>query len=243
MTTEIDGAALAVFLFLLGLVTALGFGAARWRRPKTLAHLEEWGLGGRQFGTWITWFLIGGDIYTAYTMVAVPALVYATGAYGFFAMPYAILVYPFVFAVMPLLWRVAKKNNHVTAADVVYGRYGHRPLELAVALTGMIATMPYIALQLIGIETVFHALALKGELPLVAAFLILALNTYTSGLRAPALIAVVKDTLIYIVVIVTIFLIPLKLGGYGAVFEAAGTAFKAKGSGGLLLSPGQSRPM
>jgi SSS family solute:Na+ symporter len=87
MTAEIDWAALAVFLVLLGLVTALGFGAARWRRPKTLAHLEEWGLGGRQFGTWITWFLIGGDIYTAYTMIAVPALVYATGAFGFFAIP------------------------------------------------------------------------------------------------------------------------------------------------------------
>jgi SSS family solute:Na+ symporter len=73
MTAEIDWAALAVFLVLLGLVTVLGFGAARWRRPKTLAHLEEWGLAGRQFGTWITWFLIGGDLYTAYTMIAVPA--------------------------------------------------------------------------------------------------------------------------------------------------------------------------
>ena len=210
MTAEIDWAALAVFLVLLGLVTALGFGAARWRRPKTLAHLEEWGLGGRQFGTWITWFLIGGDLYTAYTMIAVPALVYATGAFGFFAIPYAILVYPFVFAVMPILWRVAKKNNHVTAADVVYGRYRYRPLELAVAITGVIATMPYIALQLIGIETVFHALGIKGELPLVAAFLILALNTYSAGLRAPALIAIVKDTLIYIVVLAAISLVPYK---------------------------------
>lgn len=242
MTSEIDFAALAVFLFLLGLVMALGFLAARWRRPKTLSHIEEWGLGGRQFGTWITWFLIGGDIYTAYTMIAVPALVYATGAYGFFALPYTILVYPFVFAVMPILWQVAKKNNHVTAADVVYGRYGHRPLELAVALTGVLATMPYIALQLIGIETVFHALGIKGKLPLVAAFLILALNTYSSGLRAPALIAIVKDTLIYIVVIVAILLVPYKLGGYGAVFEAAGAAFEAKGSGGLLLNPSQFAP-
>jgi solute:Na+ symporter, SSS family len=103
--------------------------AARWRRPKTLAHLEEWGLGGRQFGTWITWFLIGGDIYTAYTMIALPALVYATGAFGFFAIPYTILVYPFVFAVMPILWQAAKKNNYMTAADAVYGRYGSRPLE------------------------------------------------------------------------------------------------------------------
>ncbi len=242
MTSDIDFAALAVFVFLLGLVMAMGFMAARWRRPKTLANLDEWGLGGRQFGTWITWFLIGGDIYTAYTMIAVPALVYATGAYGFFALPYTILVYPFVFAVMPILWQVAKKYNNVTAADIVYGRYGYRPLELAVALTGVIATMPYIALQLIGIETVFHALGIQGKLPLVAAFLILALNTYSSGLRAPALIAIVKDILIYIVVIAAILLVPYKLGGYGAVFEAAGAAFEAKGAGGLLLTPSQFAP-
>jgi solute:Na+ symporter, SSS family len=242
MTAEIDWAALAVFVFFFGLVTVLGFAAAHWRRPKTLDNLDEWGLGGRQFGTWITWFLIGGDLYTAYTMIAVPALVYATGAYGFFAVPYTVLIYPFVFAVMPVLWQTAKKNNHVTAADVVYGRYGNRPLELAVALTGVLATMPYIALQLIGMETIIEALGVKGELPLVAAFLILALYTYASGLRAPALIAFVKDTMIYIVVLAAIALIPFKLGGYGAVFEAAAAAFKAKGSGGILLAPAQYAP-
>jgi SSS family solute:Na+ symporter len=239
MTAEIKYPALAVFLFFFGLVTVMGFFAARWRRPKTLAHLDEWGLGGRQFGTWITWFLIGGDIYTAYTMIAVPALVYAVGAYGFFALPYTIIIYPFVFVVMPLLWKTAKDNHYVTAADVVHGRYGSRPLELAVALTGVIATMPYIALQLIGMETVIQALGLKGEIPLILAFLILAFYTYSSGLRAPALIAFVKDIMIYIVVIAATVLIPAKLGGYGAVFHAADAAFKAKGSGGILLLPAQ----
>src|SRR6266849_10170746 len=157
MRTDIDQTALAVFMFFFVVVTVMGFVAARWRRPKTLAHLDEWGLGGRQFGTWITWFLVGGDFYTAYTVIAVPALVYAVGAYGFFALPYTIIVYPFVFAVMPRLWQVAKENDHVTAADVVHGRNGSRALELAVALTGVIATMPYIALQLIGIAAVVKA--------------------------------------------------------------------------------------
>src|SRR5215468_3353907 len=123
MKTDIDSTALAVFLFFFALVTVMGFVAAKWRRPKTLAHLDEWGLGGRQFGTWITWFLIGGDFYTAYTVIAVPALVYAVGAYGFFALPYTIIVYPFVFAVMPALWRAAKRAGHVTAPDVVYAKY------------------------------------------------------------------------------------------------------------------------
>jgi len=135
-----DPAALAVFLFFFILITVMGFAAARWRRPRTLARLDEWGLGGRRFGTWITWFLVGGDFYTAYTVIAVPALVYAVGAYGFFALPYTIIVYPLVFAVMPLLWQVAKQNGHVTAADVVHGRYGSRGLELAVAITPVAAT-------------------------------------------------------------------------------------------------------
>src|SRR5258708_15060571 len=133
MRTEVDGTALAVFLFFFGLVTVMGFVAARWRRPRTLARLDEWGLGGRQFGTWITWFLVGGDFYTAYTVIAVPALVYTVGAYGFFPPPYTIIVYPFGFWVMPKLWRVAKDSGAVTAAHVVHGTYNSRGLELPVA--------------------------------------------------------------------------------------------------------------
>src|ERR1700736_3634034 len=160
MTTDVDNTALAVFLFFFALVTVMGFVAARWRRSKTLAHLDEWGLGGRQFGTRITWFLVGGDFYPAYTVIAVAALVYSVGAYGFFALPYTIIVYPFVFAVMPRLWQVAKNNGYVTAADVVPGRYGSARAQLAGATTGVVATMPYIALQLIGMATAIKALGL-----------------------------------------------------------------------------------
>ncbi len=239
MTTEIDPTALAIFIFFFALVTVMGFVAARWRKPETLAHIDEWGLGGRKFGTWITWFLVGGDFYTAYTVIAVPALVYTVGAYGFFALPYTIVVYPFVFMVMPVLWKRAKDNGYVTAADVVHGQYGSRALELAIALTGVIATMPYIALQLVGMTAVFKSLGLHGELPLAIAFIILALYTYSAGLRAPALIAFVKDIMIYIVVIAAIALIPIKLGGYANVFAAADADFQAKGAGSLLLGGNQ----
>ena len=240
--STLDWPALGVFAFFFALVTILGFIAARWRKPATLAHIDEWGLGGRQFGTWITWFLVGGDFYTAYTVIAVPALVYSAGAYGFFALPYTILVYPVVFFIMPRLWAVAARAGHVTAADVVHAQYGSRPLELAVALTGVLATMPYIALQLIGMEVVIKALGLSGEIPLVIAFAILALYTYSAGLRAPALIAFVKDIMIYIVVIAAVSIIPLRLGGYGAVFAAAEAGFKARGSGSTVLTPGQYLP-
>jgi len=245
-SSSINWTALGVFIFFFALVTVMGFWASRWQSGGSAnkgAHLDEWGLGGRNFGTWITWFLVGGDFYTAYTVIAVPALVYAVGAYGFFALPYTILVYPIVFLIMPKLWHAAHKAGHVTAADVVFGRYKSRKLELAIALTGVVATMPYIALQLIGMEVVIKALGITGELPLLAAFVILALYTYSAGLRAPALIAFVKDLMIYIVVLVAVVLVPMKLGGYGIVFNSAREAFAAKGGmTGLTLKPAQFLP-
>lgn len=112
-----NSTAISVFLLCFGLVTVLGFVAARWRSGD-LAHLDEWGLGGRRFGTLVTWFLLGGDLYTAYTFVAVPALVFGAGALGFFAVPYSSLIYVFGFMVFPKLWRLSKRHGYVMLADM-----------------------------------------------------------------------------------------------------------------------------
>jgi len=224
-----DPVAVTIFVTLFALVTVLGFVAAGWRRGD-LNQLHEWGLGGRRFGSVVSWFLLGGDLYTAYTFIAVPALVFGAGATGFFAMPYTILVWPILFVVLPRLWSVCRRHGYVTAADFVRARFGSRSLALAVAVTGIVATMPYIALQLVGIEVVIAALGLNVtahiggvtvDLPLLAAFAILATYTYSSGLRAPAMIAVVKDILIYGTVLAVIIIVPAQLGGFGAIFAAA----------------------
>jgi SSS family solute:Na+ symporter len=245
--------ATAVFVFFFAVVTVMGFMASRWKSGP-LDVLNEWGLGGRRFGSWISWFLIGGDLYTAYTVIAVPAIIYAIGAYGFFAVPYTILIYPLLFVAFPRLWAVTHKHQYITAGDFIFGRYGNRWLELAVCFTGIVATMPYIALQLVGMERVIQALGFAGQgwlshLPLTIAFVILALYTYSSGLRAPAMIAFVKDTMIYIFVIAAVVYIPTQLGGYGAIFDAAGAVLDKKmaDSGGkiaagLILQPAQVMP-
>ncbi len=228
--THVNAVTLTIVIILFLLVTVIGFAAARWRRAEDLLHLNEWGLGGRRFGSFVTWFLLGGDLYTAYTFIAVPALVFASGAIGFFALSYTVMVFPIVFVFAPRLWSVAKVHNYVTPADFVRGRYGSRGLSLAVAVTGILATMPYIALQLVGIEAVLTVMGLGGsssnefvkDLPLLIAFVILAAYTFVSGLRAPALIAFVKDTLIYVMVIVAIAYIPARLGGWSHIFAAAG---------------------
>jgi solute:Na+ symporter, SSS family len=222
-------ATLIVFLGLFVFVALLGLFGSRWRAGD-LSQLHEWGLGGRSFGTLITWFLLGGDLYTAYTFIAVPALMFGAGAAGFFAVPYAALMYPLLFMAFPRLWSVANKHGYITAADFVRGRFGHRGLALAIAVTGLMAVMPYIALQLVGMQVVIAALGLDWavhlpligtiSVPLVAAFMVLAAFTYTSGLRGTALIAVVKDILVYITVLAAIIIIPSELGGYGKMFAA-----------------------
>ena len=232
--SDVDGVAFSVFIFFFLLVTVMGFLAARWRRAPDLASLDEWGLGGRSFGTFIAWFLIGGDIYTAYTFIAVPALLYAGNATGFFAVPYTIILYPIIFVFLPRLWSVSHRRRYVTPADFVQGRFDSKALSLAVAFTGILATMPYIALQLVGIQAVLDVLGLGGreeagwfekDLPLFVAFALLAAYTYSSGLRAPALIAFVKDTLIYLVIIVAVIYLPTQLGGWDGIFDKAGASF------------------
>ena len=54
----------------------------------------------------------------------------------------------------------------------------------------------------------------------------MAAYTYLAGLRAPALIAFVKDALIYLTVIVAIIYIPGRLGGWGHIFGTASAHLK-----------------
>jgi SSS family solute:Na+ symporter len=226
---NVNWTAFTVFIIFFALVTVLGFVAARWRRGN-LNQIHEWGLAGRRFGTVVTWFLLGGDLYTAYTFIAVPAALFGLGALsGWFAVPYTILVYPIIYILMPKFWSVCKQRGYVTAADFVKDRFGSKTMAFAVALTGIVATLPYIALQMFGIQVSLAALGiplslslggLQIDLPLLIAFLILAAYTYTSGLRAPAMIALVKDVMIFVTLIVILVVIPSRLGGFGAIFNA-----------------------
>jgi SSS family solute:Na+ symporter len=233
---------LGIVTALFGLVSLLGIRAARWRRPATHDDIDEWGLAGRSFGPVVTWFLLGGGLFTAYTFVALPALIYGVGGAGFFAVSFAAVTCPLVFTALPRLWSVSHVHGLVTPSDFVRARFGSPTLALLVALTGIVATMPYIALQLIGIEAVFATIGLNGHWPLALAFAVLAFFTYNSGLRAPALISFVKAGLILWVVIAALLWVATRPGGWGGIFRAAAHKFAETpaASDGLLLGPGSN---
>lgn len=233
-----------VFAALLLLITGMGFVASRWRRATGGNELDEWALGGRTFGPFVTWFLLGGDLYSAYTLIAVPAAVFSMGAFGFYSIPNAIVLYALGFLFLPKLVALAHRRGYVTLTDFVDDRFGSRALGLAITLTGLLATLPYLALQLVGLEVIFGSLGIGGsanwfvrDLPLLVAFGVLAAYTYSSGLRAPALIAFVKDGLTYVVVIAAVVVIPIRLGGFGAIFGGASDALRAKATAPSDLDP------
>ncbi len=240
--------AITVFIFFFLLITVLGFVAARWRRGD-LDLIHEWGLAGRRFGTVVTWFLLGGDLYTAYTFIAIPAAMAGAGAVsGFFAVPYTVLIYPLVYVLMPRFWAVCKRHGYVTASDFVRNRFGSRSLALAVAFTGILATLPYIALQMYGIQISIAALGLPisvpilgfpVDLPLLIAFIVLAAYTYSSGLRAPAMIALVKEIMIFVVLFAVLIVIPAKIGGFAPAFAAAQQKAATTKGFAALIPPGQ----
>lgn len=237
-------AELIVVLAAFGLVIVLGYAASRWRRPDSALlekwGLEEWGLGGRAFGSTMQFFLLGGDLYTAYSFIAVPALVYGIGAPGFFAVAFAVIGYPLIYLTMPRLWSVAHAHGFVSSAEFVRARFGSPALSVLVAVAAIVATLPYIALQLIGLRVVLQAMGIGGDLPLALAFGALAFFTFNSGLRAPALLAVVKDLLLTLTVLMLLVWFTVTLGGWGHIFSVASAAFARRpaASGGLLLAPG-----
>jgi len=238
------GAELLVFAAMFVLVIVLGFAASRWRRPDNALlerwGLEDWGLGGRAFGNPMQFFLLGGDLYTAYSFIAVPALVYGLGAAGFYAVAFAVIAYPLVFLTVPRLWSVAHSHGFVSYAEFVRARFGSRTLSALVAVTAIVAPLPYIALQLIGLRVVFETLGIGGDLPLTLAFGVLAFFTFSSGLRAPALLSILKDILLVVLVVVLLVWFTVSLGGWQHIFGVATASFAHRpvGEGSTLLPPG-----
>ena len=241
----VDPVSTAAFAFVVGGTSLLAIAARRFRVRDELPTLDGWALAGRQFGPVLLWFLLGGTIYTAYTFAAVPGLVYGVGALGFFALAYTVIVYPLAFLVLPRLWRIAKEHGYVTVADYVKGRYDSPLLALAVALTGILATMPYIALQLLGIRAVlvagglYPSTGIAGDLTLAAVFAVLAGATYRSGLRAPTVISLAKGVLVFTTVVAVVAVVFVRLGGPAEIFRSAERNVTANGVPGasLVLDP------
>jgi SSS family solute:Na+ symporter len=216
---------LIVFLFFI----ILGFLGARWRKGN-LSKLFEWSQTGGVLGPYLVWFLIGADLFTAYTFLALPSLEFAAGSLAFYAVPYASMGFLMGMITMPRLWRIARKRGYVTAADFVQDRYNSKALAIIIALTGIVATLPYIALQVLGMEVILttmllgvSSITLLTQISLIVAFLILLAFIFISGMRGITLTAVLKDFIVLSSVVIILAVVLIHYGGFNSAFTTLAT--------------------
>ena len=224
-----------VFIVLFAIFAALGFGASKWRKGD-MKELGEWALAGRRLGAYLAWFLVGADLYTAYTFIAIPSAVFLHGSIYMFAVPYVMATFAVAMIVMTSLWKLSKKNNYVTAVDFVRDKFNSRTLAILIAITGIVAELPYIALQIVGMQAVLivmlqpyfataSTITSVSEFALIVSFVILAAFTFWSGLIGAVLTAVMKDIIILVSVVVIVIAVPLAInGGFATAFSKAAAA-------------------
>ncbi|MDP4084296.1 MAG: sodium:solute symporter [Bacillota bacterium] len=191
-------------------VIFIGFLAGRNKSSRS--SVEEWSVGGRRLGAFFIWFLIGADIYTAYTFLGLTSTAFKGGSIAFFATPYVILAYPIAYFFLPKIWSVAKEHHFMTLADYIKGRFDSKLFSTLIAIDGVLMLIPYIDLQLSGIlDTVTFAGTgyVNVTFVVIVSFLLVAFYTFFSGIKAPTYTAIIKDILVWIIMLILVVSLPI----------------------------------
>jgi len=215
-------------------VVAIGFISGRNKSNRS--SVEEWSVGGRRFGALLVWFLVGADLYTAYTFLGLTSTAYSGGSLAFFAIPYTIIAYFISYFFLPKLWKFSKGRKLTTLADYAKVRFNSKFLSFLVAIVGVLMLIPYIDLQLSGIQdtlTVAGTGIINVKAVVVVSFLLVALYTFFSGIKGPTYTAIIKDILVWVIMLFLVVNLPIiHFGGWGSMIDKV-----AKDSPQLLTIP------
>ncbi len=190
---------------------------------KVKMNLENWAVGGRKFGIIIIWLLMAGEIYTTFTFLGASGWAYSKGAPAFYILAYGALAYTLSFFILPALWQIGKKHGLHTQPDFFIKRYDSRTLGVFVALVGVFSIIPYLQLQLAGLGLIVEVAsdgAINTKVAILIAFLLTSLFVYTSGIRGAAWVAIIKDVMMILAVLVVGIGVPvIYFGGFGRMFR------------------------
>jgi SSS family solute:Na+ symporter len=187
-------------------------------------NLEGWLVHHRGMGSVLLWFLLGSEIYTAFTFQGLAGYSYSKGAAGFYNVAQNDISYAIAFLVLPCIWALGKKYGYVTQADFVAHRYGSTALGVLVALSTALIMVAYIDLNIEGLSAIFQVFggaALSAALANIVAFIVLAVAVFIGGIRGNAFQSVIKDLLMFVAVAAVFIAVPLHyFGGFGGMYEA-----------------------
>jgi SSS family solute:Na+ symporter len=213
-------AALAIIGAFLVLSLALGL----WARHGHEMNLEQWTVGGRGFGAIFVFLLMAGEIYTTFTFLGGSGWAYGKGAPAFYILCYGAIAYAISYFLLPVVWRYGTRHHLHSQADFFVKKYGSPALGIVVSLVGVAAILPYLVLQLKGLEIIVSETSYGGITPAVAVWIsstVLVVYVMVSGVRGSAWTAVVKDVMILAVAVGLGVYLPYHFyGGYQPMFEA-----------------------
>ena len=202
--------------------------------------LEEWAVGGRNFGRWLNWFILAGEIYTAFAFLGASGWAYSRGGPTFYILGYGALAYVVGYYVLPTISPIGRKHGLMTQPDLIEHLYKSKNLSLITAVIGVAFLLPYLQLQLTGLGLIIETCS-YGQLTrvpaMLIAFVLVASFVYLSGLKGVAATAVLKDIMLMIAVVFFGLYLPIHyFGSVGSMFEAIETA-----KPGFLALPGGTK--
>lgn len=211
--------ALTLVVIIFALAMALGLVS---RRGRTM-DMEQWTIGRRGFGSILVFLLMAGEIYTTFTFLGASGYAYGRGAPAFYIIAYGAVAYALGYWFLPRVWSYARDHGLITQADFFAHRFDSRSLGVAVGLIGVVAMMPYLALQLEGLGLIVQ-ISTRGVVGSTPAILIgtagLVVYVVVSGIHASAWTAVIKDILVLSLAVFLGLYLPFHAyGGIGAMFE------------------------
>ncbi|MGH8235180.1 MAG: sodium:solute symporter family protein [Rhodanobacteraceae bacterium] len=211
--------ALALIVLIFVLAVALGL-LSRYGKKM---DLEQWTVGQRGFGVVFVFLLMAGEIYSTFTFLGASGYAYGRGAPAFYIIAYGTLAYALGYWILPPIARYTRQHGIITQPDFFAHRFANRELGIAVGLIGVVAMIPYLALQLEGLGLIVEVAtnrAIGAHVAILIGTSGLVVYVVVSGIRASAWTSVVKDVLILGVAVFLGVYLPLHaFGGIVPMFH------------------------
>ncbi|MGI8912147.1 MAG: sodium:solute symporter family protein [Rubrobacteraceae bacterium] len=192
-------------------------------RNQESSTLEGYVAGGRSIGLFILFFIMGAEIFSAFAFLGGPGWAYGQGAPALYLMAYLGLGLLPWWVLGPKAARLGRKHGYLTQADLISDRFSSKGLSAIIALVSVGAFIPYLTLQITGAGYLFEA-ATNGNVPFwlgaLAAFVIVTVYVYASGLRGIGWTNVVQGIIMVVVAWVLGIAVANRFyGGVGPMFR------------------------
>jgi SSS family solute:Na+ symporter len=226
----VTDSALVLAFVILG-VTLVGWIGVRAGRSASHT-MTGWMVNDRKMGPVLTWFLLGTEIYTAFTFLGLSGFAYAHGGGVFYNVATNDIAYALGFFMLPAIGLLGRKFGYVTQSDFAAGRYRSRAVGVTIALFTAVIMIAYIDLNIEGLGVILGVLTNHGLSEVwaeVLACLVLAVAVLIGGIRGNAWQSAIKDVLMFASVGVLFFLVPQRyFGGLGPMFHDLATKIPAR---------------